>query len=87
MHPEKARLNWKRSKLSNPEWIAFTAPCAVGGEYVVHGTGDEYVAGYHRPRSRRGNFTKIGTATNVVAAAALAQADNDRRLADRENEQ
>jgi hypothetical protein len=75
------KLSWKRSKLNNPDWIEGIAKCAIGGEYRIRGTGNEYVVGYHSPRDRRHNQVKIGTAANVPEAIAIAQADNDRRLA------
>jgi hypothetical protein len=76
-----SRLNWKRSKLNDSEWIEAIASCAVGGEYRIRGTRNEFVVGYHRPRERRGSYVKIGTAANVPEAMAQAQADNDKRTA------
>jgi hypothetical protein len=74
----KRELNWKRTKLANSDWIEGIAAVGGGGNYLIRGKlGGEYVVGYHRPRSRRGSFVKIATATNVPAAMALAQADYD----------
>jgi hypothetical protein len=75
----EAKLNWKRTKLANPEWIEGIAPVGGGASYRIRGTGSEYVVGYHRPRSRRDSFLRIGTATNVPDAMALAQAHNDQQ--------
>ena len=74
------KLSWKRVKLTNPEWIEEIAACAVGGEYQILGTGNEYVVGYRAPKARRGSSVKVGTATNVPEAMKMAQADNDQRL-------
>ena len=77
-----AKLDWKRTKLTNAAWFEAIAKTAGGGYFIVRGTGTEYVAGYHTPRERRHNYVRIGTATNVPDAVAIAQADYERRSAD-----
>jgi hypothetical protein len=80
-----AQLNWKRTKLSNPDWIEGKARCA-DGEYMIRGKlGSEYFVGYRRRGERRGNFVKIGAAANVPDAMRLAQEDNDARAATASN--
>jgi hypothetical protein len=71
-------LNWKTNRNTwKQHFYLYEARGAGGGRYRIRRWNDVFIVRWYPPKRRWG--PEIGTAPNVVDAAALAQADNDRR--------
>ena len=83
-----AKLNWRENRDSWREREAL-ASRAVGGKYCIVNRGEEfgYLIRYRPSPEKTGNrwhrwwWENIGTAPTESEAIALAQADNDKKLA------
>jgi hypothetical protein len=84
-----AKLNWKQCVV-NPREYEACASRAVGGRYRIfyHGNRDgfynanDFSVEYRKERTWHWPWSYIGTAAHEGEARALAQADNDQRLAE-----